>query len=166
MPIPRRLIVIAAGALGAGAVMYLRNKAEQKKREQREHDEEQRRKDAPPATGGTAPAGTDDGAASATADGATHAGVPGAEKELARFLAGESWHDEMGWNGIWDREGIEGPDGWLRAKGKDVLRVERQKLVEHPALLAGCRRRWIVVCRYAGIDVADAAGLWNQVSEV
>ena len=62
---------------------------------------------------------------------------------------------------LWEREGIESPEGWLRTIGKDVLVDERKKLAAHPALLAGCRRRWIVVCRYAGVDVSDAASLWN-----
>ena len=43
-----------------------------------------------------------------------------------------------------------------------MLAAERRKLAEHPALLAGCRRRWIVVCRYAGIEVTDAASTWNE----
>lgn len=82
-------------------------------------------------------------------------------RELALFLAGESWYDEVGWQGIWEREGVGAPEEWLRTSGKEVLISERKKLAEHPALLAGCRRRWIVVCRYAGIDVSDAASLWN-----
>ena len=88
-------------------------------------------------------------------------GLSGSIRELALFLAGESWYDEVGWQGIWEREGVGSPEEWLRTQGKEVLVSERKKLAEHPALLAGCRRRWIVVCRYAGIDVSDAASLWN-----
>jgi hypothetical protein len=150
MAIPRRLVMIAIGAAGAGVALYLRNKAAER-REQERRDQE--RKDPVPAPS------TD--AQQKPADPAQP--PPGAVQELARFLAGESWYDEMGWHGIWDREGIDAPEGWLKTKGKDVLAAERKKLVDHPALLAGCRRRWIVVCRYAGIDVTDAAQLWNVV---
>ena len=85
-------------------------------------------------------------------------------RELGQFLAGESWYDEHGWRGLWQREGIEAPQGWLRSKGKTILSEERRKLTEHPALLAGCRRRWIVVCRYAGIGVTEAATLWTEAT--
>ncbi len=85
----------------------------------------------------------------------------GALRELALFLAGDAWHDEIGWQALWEKDGIAAPDAWLKELGRNVLVKERQKLTEHPALLAGCRRRWIVVCRYAGIDVGDAANVWN-----
>ena len=90
-------------------------------------------------------------------------GIPseGALRELALFLAGDAWHDEIGWQALWEKDGIGAPDAWLKELGRSVLVNERKKLTEHPALLAGCRRRWIVVCRYAGIDVGDAANLWN-----
>jgi hypothetical protein len=146
MAIPRRILVIAAGALATGAVLYVRNKMmQQQKRE--------------PATNASEPAKP----AEAPTTSSTGDGAPknGSQKELSLFLAGESWYDEVGWQGIWEREAIESPEGWLRSTGKSVLVEERKKLAAHPALLAGCRRRWIVVCRYAGIDVADSASLWN-----
>jgi hypothetical protein len=90
------------------------------------------------------------------------ASVDGARKELALFLSGDAWHDEIGWQALWEKDGVPAPDAWLRQTGKEVLLAERQKLTDHPALLAGCRRRWIVVCRYAGIDVGEAATLWND----
>ena len=138
MAIPRRILVIAASALAAGAVLYFRNK-------QREKD--QRREPPPDEPQPKAPTAS--------------TGQAGSVRELSLFLAGESWYDEVGWQGIWEREAIESPEGWLRSTGKAVLVDERKKLATHPALLAGCRRRWIVVCRYAGIDVSDAAQLWN-----
>lgn len=153
MPIPRRLVMIALGAAGAGVALYLRNRAAEKR------EEERRKQEQPPPP----PAGADAPPASAAPATSTDGPPPGAVQELAKFLAGETWYDEMGWNGIWEREGIDTPEGWLKTKGKDVLAAERKKLVDHPALLAGCRRRWIVVCRYAGIDVTDAAQLWNVV---
>jgi hypothetical protein len=82
--------------------------------------------------------------------------------ELKDFLAGDAWFDESGWRGLWERESIADPAHWLRSRGVEILRAERTRLRDQPALLAGCRRRWIVVSRYAGIDVGDAAELWNS----
>jgi hypothetical protein len=152
MAVPRRLIVIAASALATGAVLYVRNRM--KERAEREKAEGAKPSPGPSAA---APASS----AAAPGQGSASDAPAGSLRELSQFLAGESWYDELGWQGIWEREGIDTPDGWLRSKGRDVLATERAKLVEHPALLAGCRRRWIVVCRYAGIDVADAASLWS-----
>ncbi len=148
-PVPRRLLIVAAGAVGTAAFLYLRNKvlAERDGRRRERHKD-----DAPSPNGGS-------GSASTAAEGEAQSG---SVRELSLFLAGESWYDEIGWQGIWEREGIESPEGWLRTTGKDVLVDERKKLEAHPALLAGCRRRWIVVCRYAGVDVGDAAALWNS----
>lgn len=102
-------------------------------------------------------------AEAASSSSSTSAGpvAEGALRELALFLAGDAWHDEIGWQALWEKDGIGAPDAWLKDLGRTVLAKERQKLTEHPALLAGCRRRWIVVCRYAGIDVGDAANVWN-----
>jgi hypothetical protein len=153
MAIPRQLIVIAASAAAAGMVIYARN---------RMREQEERARAARKSGASAAPSSSDAGpAASAAAGDAAAPTESGALRELALFLAGESWHDEVGWQGIWEREGVAAPDGWLRTTGKGVLANERKKLAEHPALLAGCRRRWIVVCRYAGIDVSDSAALWN-----
>lgn len=161
MAIPRQLIVIAASAAAAGVVLYARNRMREK-----EEREKAGKRAAPHAgsPGTSSSSGSASAPTGAAGDGATAAageGLTGARKELSLFLAGESWHDEVGWQGLWEREGVGAPDGWLRTTGTEVLTGERQKLAEHPALLAGCRRRWIVVCRYAGIDVADAAALWN-----
>ena len=161
MPIPRRLVMIAVGAVGAGVVMYLRNRQLEQKQKERDREEGFKQRETPPPAE-QPPADAPPAAAPSPAPAASSAG---ATKELAAFLAGESWYDELGWQGIWEREGIDAPEGWLKTKGKDVLAAERKKLVEHPALLAGCRRRWIVVCRYAGIDVTDAAATWNQVAD-
>jgi hypothetical protein len=92
-------------------------------------------------------------------------GSGGARHELALFLAGDAWHDEVGWQAMWEKESVPTPSGWLRTTGREVLSAVRRRLIEHPALLAGCRRRWIVVCRYGGIDVGEAASLWNQSEE-
>jgi hypothetical protein len=156
MAIPRRILVIAAGALATGAVLYVRNKMREQK--ERQPAPSTSSTQGTPATPGEKADQTGEAPpASTPATGA----VKGSQKELSLFLAGESWYDEVGWQGIWEREAIESPEGWLRSTGKDVLVEERKKLAAHPALLAGCRRRWIVVCRYAGIDVADSASLWN-----
>ncbi|OGQ19362.1 MAG: hypothetical protein A2138_05565 [Deltaproteobacteria bacterium RBG_16_71_12] len=161
MAIPRRLIIIAASAAIAGAALYMQNRMRARK-------DAAAKKPAPTGAGeppkADAPAGSSTAAPTTSAP-AEAAAPGGAARELSLFLAGESWHDEIGWQGIWEREGIESPESWLKSKGKEVLAAERKKLAEHPALLAGCRRRWIVVCRYAGIDVTDAASTWNE-SEV
>lgn len=159
MAIPRRLIIIAASAAVAGAALYIQNRMraqrEAASRRRSPTGEEPPQKD-PDAKSWTAgPSGQAQAAQAAPGQG-------GAARELSLFLAGESWHDEIGWQGIWEREGIESPEAWLKSKGKEVLAAERKKLAEHPALLAGCRRRWIVVCRYAGIEVTDAASTWNE----
>lgn len=160
MAVPRRLIVIAASALATGAVLYMRNRMKERaEREKADGGASVAAGGAKQAPGASAAAAG--GNPGAQAHGSGSDAPAGSLRELSQFLAGESWYDELGWQGIWEREGIDTPDGWLRTKGRDVLATERAKLVEHPALLAGCRRRWIVVCRYAGIDVADAASLWS-----
>lgn len=170
-----RYFWVAAGFLGAASVMALRRYWDQKRAET----------GAPEEGSGQKPRGNDTAPSKQpAAEDATHyesaapanddvpADAPGAEeperrseggaRELADFLAGESWFDESGWSSIWEREGVDDAAQWLRVRGVEVLRTEREKLTEHPALLAGCRRRWIVVCRYAGIDVGEAAGSWND----
>jgi hypothetical protein len=144
--------------------------------EERRRAEQARRKDSESSSSSSSPSsssssssssppasGTSSEPAAASASPASATSTPGgAQKELALFLAGDAWHDEIGWQALWEKEGVASPPEWLRSRGREVLVAERRKLVEHPALLAGCRRRWIVVCRYAGIDVGDAATLWNQ----
>jgi hypothetical protein len=160
MAIPRQLIVFAASAAVAGIVLYARNRM----KEAEERTKAAKRRPTHPDGASSSSSSTGEAPASAPSSTTADAGpaLTGAVKELSLFLAGESWYDEVGWQGIWEREGVASPDGWLKSEGKNVLVGERKKLSEHPALLAGCRRRWIVVCRYAGIDVADAAALWNQ----
>jgi hypothetical protein len=158
MAIPKRPLIFVASLAVAGVAIYLKNRADQRREEQsREKHREQRKAER---DGGNdvvvEPARVDD-----AKDVNPHAGNTGAAKELALFLAGDAWHDEIGWQALWERERIEDAAAWLKSKGGEVLSIERKKLIEHPALLAGCRRRWIVVCRYAAIDVADAAVLWN-----
>jgi len=176
--IPRRYIWVAAGAAVAGAAMYLRNRFAKD-----EHDEfyDARAKDKPSASKAkAAPADKADTKAEKS-EKPEAGGAEGEEpktgdedspqadddraasaRELAEFLSGDSWYDEAGWRSIWEREGIEDATAWLKDEGQTVLTKERESLSDHPALLAGCRRRWIVVCRYAGIDVSDAAALWNK----
>ena len=158
MALPRGLIVVAASALAAGAVLYVRNKMMQQQRRNEET------KSSSNGSSSSSSSSSTDASTSHSSAPPAESGAPqsGSVRELSLFLAGESWYDEVGWQGIWEREGIESPEQWLRSTGKDVLTAERKKLAEHPALLAGCRRRWIVVCRYAGIDVTDAATLWNN----
>jgi hypothetical protein len=164
MAIPRRVIALAASAAAAGVLLYLRKRAADQGRQQRRTDDdrksvteeineqrEQREQ--------TSEQKQDTGVPRTEA---TRTGDTAAVKELSLFLAGDAWHDEVGWKALWDREHIESPSTWLHENGHAALRKERAKLQNHPALLAGCRRRWIVVCRYANIDVADAALLWNQ----
>ena len=153
MAIPRRFLAVAVGALAAGAVIYMRNRM----REAELANTPRRRAEAPvpPAP---APAST-------TATGPAPAAAPaGASGELSQFLAGDIWHDDAGWRSVWGKDGVADAGQWLRSTGKDVLAAERTKLADQPALLAGCRRRWIVVCRYAGLEVAEAAALWNNTA--
>jgi hypothetical protein len=163
MAIPRRLIAVAVSAVAAGAMFYVSSRLKQAQKDQNKKrgavDETNDAKD-------TAEQNKkqEQNAAAATASSTSTTAAPateGALRELALFLAGDAWHDEIGWQALWEKDGIAAPDTWLKELGRAVLVKERQKLTEHPALLAGCRRRWIVVCRYAGIDVGDAANVWN-----
>lgn len=86
----------------------------------------------------------------------------GAAEELAQMLSGDAWHDEFGWHTIWEVNGVSDPDTWIKTAGISILAAEKKKIEGRPALLAGCRRRWIVVCRYAGLDVSMAAQLWSD----
>ncbi|MDP2344939.1 MAG: hypothetical protein Q8O67_28595 [Deltaproteobacteria bacterium] len=173
MAIPRRLIVLAVSAAAAGVMLYVsqRVKKQGEKREKSPIDEaneakdkaekDKKAKEESAEKKSSEPAEkTTDASSSSSSSSSTAAGA-GTQKELALFLAGDAWHDEIGWQALWEKEGVGAPEDWLKTKGKEVLVAERKKLVDHPALLAGCRRRWIVVCRYAGIDVGDAAVLWN-----
>lgn len=181
--INRRLLWVAVGAAAAGAYLYVRHRVDGLREQQRSNERERETGPsgpsgpsgssssgpAPSAKAATTPKAADEsgsvspeGAAPSAGDASEAPAGPAGEKELAEFLAGDSWYDENGWRGIWDREGIADASAWLRAEGKEVLRRARKTLSDHPALLAGCRRRWIVVCRYAGIDVSDAAALWNE----
>lgn len=177
MAIPRRLIVIAASAAVTGLVLYARNRMKDSKREEPRapkpgaHDaaaSPTAAQPTPTAAQPTRPSATPRTATAAAPSDATEAqpGEPAASggvvRELSQFLAGETWHDEAGWKGLWAREAVSVPETWLRTSGKDVLAAERAKLARAPALLAGCRRRWIVVCRYAGLSVDDAASLWTS----
>jgi hypothetical protein len=158
MAIPRPVIAVAASAVAAGVLFYLRNKANQRSRdEQRERDSRRNNDKHVPAKEEPI---VDTTTKNTVQD--PHSGDTAAAKELSLFLSGDAWHDEVGWKTVWERESIEAPSAWLRLKGVEVLGRERHKLTDHPALLAGCRRRWIVVCRYAGMDVADAATLWHH----
>ena len=151
MAIPRRFLAVAVGALAAGAVIYVRNRMREA-----ELANMPRRRSEPPSPG---PAQS---VASAGPAPASSPPAVGASAELSQFLAGDTWHDDAGWRAVWGKDGVLDAGQWLRSTGKDVLAAEHTKLVDQPALLAGCRRRWIVVCRYAGLDVAEAAALWNQ----
>lgn len=153
--IPRRYWWVAAGAVVTFGAMYLRKRLS-------DLQQEDRPSSGPSSSPGPsgkpeATTGADDAPAAEPAE-----PLPGGVKELSEFLAGESWFDEAGWKGLWEREGIDDAAAWLKSTGLDTLKKERAKLTEHPALLAGCRRRWLVVARYAGIDVSDAAELWHK----
>jgi hypothetical protein len=180
MNIHRGFLWIAAGALGASAYLYFRKQLT---------PEDSTQADPPPPGGDgnaedTTAVDHDEGAkkpstevqgdgdsegpetgSDESAQGSVAHGLPGGERELSEFLGGESWFDEVGWQEIWKREGVVNPSEWLQDAGQRVLTLERRKLADHPALLAGCRRRWIVVSRYADIDVAIAAELWNQTDD-
>lgn len=153
--IPRRYWWVAAGAAAAVGLMYIQRRMAGLTAEE---DPRGRSADDAPTPGPTAASpSAEPGPAREPAE-----DLPGGVRELAEFLAGESWFDEAGWKGLWEREGVEDPAGWLKDTGLNTLKTERQKLAEHPALLAGCRRRWLVVSRYAGIEVSDAAELWHR----
>jgi len=164
MAIPRRLIVVAASAAAAGVLWYVAKRSQAQggrsavddTNDEKEKAEAEQKKKADDAAPGEAKEAAEPKKTEPAAS------VDGARKELALFLSGDAWHDEIGWQALWEKDGVPAPDAWLRQTGKEVLLAERQKLTDHPALLAGCRRRWIVVCRYAGIDVGEAATLWND----
>jgi hypothetical protein len=168
MAIPRRLIVVAASAAAAGVLWYVAKRSQAQggrsavddANDEKEKAEAEQKKKADASAPNDAN-GSKDAAEPKKAEPGT-TGVDGARKELALFLSGDAWHDEIGWQALWEKDGVPAPDAWLRQTGREVLLVERQKLTDSPALLAGCRRRWIVVCRYAGIDVGEAATLWND----
>ncbi|MFZ9887476.1 MAG: hypothetical protein ACO3JL_08240 [Myxococcota bacterium] len=159
--LPRRLLWVAAGAVGAGAYLYVRTRMDALRREENSSarsrtPERPRPAPARPAPPSPVPAPT-----------ATHTAEPSetaGETELRSFLAGDSWFDEGAWRGIWEREAISDSAAWLSERGLEVLRQSRSSLASQPALLAGCRRRWIVVCRYAGVDSARAAALWEAAA--
>ena len=169
MNVPKRYLWIAAGAAAGFGLMLL------KKKLTGEDGAPQDRRSPPPSSPkGEAPKSdaeqSDGEGADAPAEGegepaSSDGALTGAVRDLTEFLAGESWFDEMGWQGVWEREGIDEPEAWLKDAGLKALKAERKKLVDHPALLAGCRRRWIVVCRYAGIDVSEAASLWSSTDD-
>jgi hypothetical protein len=164
MAIPRPLLVLGISAAAAGVVLLVSNRLrieQQRGRERKKSPIDEADEAKEQAASKKDSAGGSSGEAEGAAAPAT---APGAATELALFLAGDAWHDEIGWQSLWEKDSVNSPDGWLREQGTAVLAAERKKLTDHPALLAGCRRRWIVVCRYAGIDVADAAGLWNDTA--
>lgn len=168
MPIPRRLIVVAVSAVAAGAALYVSQRLKQAQQDQHKkrgavdetNDEKQTAEQQKQKQDNAKASESSSSASSSSAS--SSSSVQGALRELGLFLAGDAWHDEIGWQALWEKDGIGSPDAWLKELGKGVLVAERNKLTEHPALLAGCRRRWIVVCRYAGIDVGDAATIWND----
>lgn len=175
MAIPRRLIVLAVSAAAAGAVLYVSQrmkKAQERDDKKGPVDEANEKKDAAEKKAeekkseerkaADASSSSSSSEASSSTPPASSSTASTAQKELALFLAGDAWHDEIGWQALWEKESINDAGAWLKGAGKEVLIAERKKLVEHPALLAGCRRRWIVVCRYAGIDVGDAASIWTS----
>jgi len=152
MNIPKRYIWVAAGAVATFAIMAVRNRMadrEMNARTKREREGTSDKETASPST------------ASAEAP-ASPTRPKGAKGDLDAFLAGDMWLDEAGWKGAWERDAIGDPAAWIREVGVDVLKARREALKDHPALLAGCRRRFIVVCRYAAIDVGEAADLWNK----
>ena len=159
MAIPRRLIFIAAGAVATAGYIMVRNKLDADRRESAEREREFRR--GPRPVPDPAPGTQESTKKSEASD--DRSDMSGGERELSEFLAGDSWFDESGWKSIWNREGIDDQSAWLKSQGLETLRREREKLSDHPALLAGCRRRWIVVARYAEIDVSEAAELWSSL---
>lgn len=179
MNIPRRFLWIAAGALGASAYLYYRKRLQpdqgpspgnqDRNNAGKESETASNHEDTTPTTGAdgdeaSEPSPNQDAAQESPSEGSVDT-LPGGERELSEFLGGESWFDEVGWQEIWEREAVGDPADWLKKAGMQVLSSERKKLTDHPALLAGCRRRWIVVSRYADIDVAIAAELWNQTDD-
>ena len=174
MAIPRRLLVVAASAVAAGVVWYVAKRSSapsgrspidegNDEKDRAEAEAKEKKKEAEQAAAGSSSSSSASSASQSTDTASKEpAVVDSARKELALFLSGDAWHDEIGWQALWEKDGVAAPDAWLRDAGKAVLVTERQKLTDHPALLAGCRRRWIVVCRYAGIDVGEAAGIWND----
>ncbi len=85
---PRRLIIaslgllVALGAAGAVGLMYFRNKADEKKRNERDKSSTSRSTRSPSGNGESAEKKADEKKA--------HDDLPGAQRELREFLAGES----------------------------------------------------------------------------
>lgn len=162
LALPRRLLWVAAGAVGAGAYLYVRTRIDTLRRAEAS-EARAAAKARSPAPSSSETSTTEPKAAPAPAD-TTDAAKTAGETELRAFLAGDSWFDEGAWQAIWAREAIGDSAAWLSQRGLDVLRDSRETLASQPALLAGCRRRWIVVCRYAGLDSSRAAALWEDAA--
>ena len=109
MAIPRRLIVLAVSAVAAGAALYVSQRlrqaqADQEKRrsavdetnDSKETAEQQKKKQ--------------DNVDRGTASSSTGIPSEGALRELSLFLAGDAWHDEIGWQALWEKEGIAAAD--------------------------------------------------------
>jgi hypothetical protein len=82
--------------------------------------------------------------------------------ELVRFLDGDVWHDEESWTNMWREAGIYGAD--FLADNLELLEVTIKRHNPHPAMLAGARRRWIVVNRYVGVSSEAAMAIWDSVA--
>jgi len=84
------------------------------------------------------------------------------QETLYSFLYGNAWYDEEFWLDLWKKEGVD-PALWL--EGAAILPAKKVKLafVDSPALLIGSRRRWLVVCRYAGLEDEVSKNLWDAV---
>lgn len=162
LALPRRLLWVAAGAVGAGAYLYVRTRLDALRRAEAD-DARAAAKPRPPAPRTAATSTTGPEASTSPAEAVENSKTAG-ETELRAFLAGDSWFDEGAWQAIWSREAIGDSAAWLSLRGLEVLRDSRATLASQPALLAGCRRRWIVVCRYAGLDSARAAALWEDAA--
>lgn len=162
LALPRRLLWVAAGAVGAGAYLYVRTRLDTLRRAEAS-EARSAAKPRPPPPRNAATSTAEPKAAPGPAE-TPEASTTAGETELRAFLAGDSWFDEGAWQAIWTREAIADSAAWLSQRGLDVLRDSRATLASQPALLAGCRRRWIVVCRYAGLDSARAAALWEDAA--
>ncbi len=86
--------------------------------------------------------------------------------KLESFLMGENWYNRASWVNAW---GVHLPEGatakeWISSQGVEVLNIAIESCREGLPNVSGCRRRWIVVCRYADVDLEEALSLWQRAS--
>ncbi len=80
---------------------------------------------------------------------------------LFEFLSGNIWLDARQWRDLWAEQPELELRDWLLDEGAAILNDVRRSLITQPALLSGCRRRWLVVCRHANMEETEALEAWK-----